>query len=74
MRYVQIEKEALAATWDGEKFASYIQSMTITLGNRPQTIGAIPESQVSRQPASKGTTLPPNAVWFCFACYWEVST
>jgi len=28
---VQIEKETLTATWDGEKFASYIQNMTITL-------------------------------------------
>ena len=30
-RYVQIEKEALASTWACEKFASYIQGITITL-------------------------------------------
>ena len=30
-RYAQIEKEALAATWACEKFASYIQGITITL-------------------------------------------
>ena len=30
-RYTQIEKEALAATWVCEKFATYIQEKTITL-------------------------------------------
>ena len=30
-RYTQIEKEALAATWVCEKFATYIQGKTITL-------------------------------------------
>ena len=30
-QYVQIEKEALAATWACEKFATYIQGKTITL-------------------------------------------
>ena len=30
-RYTQIEKEALAATWTCEKFATYIQGKTITL-------------------------------------------
>jgi len=30
-RYAQIEKEALAATWAYEKFASYIQGKAITL-------------------------------------------
>ena len=30
-QYSQIEKEALAATWACEKFATYIQGNTITL-------------------------------------------
>ena len=30
-RYTQIEKEALAATWECEKFATYMQGKTITL-------------------------------------------
>ena len=30
-RYRQIEKEALAATWACEKFATYIQGKTVTL-------------------------------------------
>ena len=46
-RYAQIEKEALAAVWACDKFASYIIGLKFFNRNRSQTLGATPWNQTT---------------------------
>ena len=56
-RYAQIEKEALAATWACEKFATYIQGKTITLETDHKPLVPL----LSHKPLD---SLPPRVVRF----------
>ena len=57
-QYSQIEKEALAATWACEKFATYIQGNTITLEMDHKPVVPL----LSHQHLDK---LPPRVLRFC---------
>ena len=57
-RYAQIEKEALAATWACEKFASYIQGITIALETDHKPLVPLLSHKYL-------DSLPPRVLRFC---------